>query len=92
MAPFLDPTFRGGDGNVGIIRSPVRAITLPDDRHKAKNARGVPKREKETQDEEPSSDCWRNYRVIARGLDLLRIHGHIQRMQDAEDCSCFRVN
>jgi len=30
MAPFLDPTFRGDDGNVGIIRSPVRAIALPD--------------------------------------------------------------
>ena len=30
MAPVLDPTFRGGDGNVGIIRSPVRAIALPD--------------------------------------------------------------
>src|SRR5271157_1798745 len=29
-APVLDPTFRGGDGNVGIIRSPVRAIALPD--------------------------------------------------------------
>ena len=25
--------FRGGDGNVGIIRSPVRAIALPDSRH-----------------------------------------------------------
>jgi hypothetical protein len=24
--------FRGGDGNVGIIRSPVRAIALPDSR------------------------------------------------------------
>jgi hypothetical protein len=24
--------FRGGDGNVGIIRSPVRAIALPDNR------------------------------------------------------------
>ena len=38
-APVLDPTVRGGDGNaclcrhgrqVGIIRSPVRAIALPD--------------------------------------------------------------
>jgi hypothetical protein len=29
-APVLDPTFREGDGNVGIIRSPVRAIALPD--------------------------------------------------------------
>jgi len=27
--------FRGGDGNVGIIRSPVRAIALPDNRHEA---------------------------------------------------------
>jgi putative transposase len=26
----LDPTLRGDDGNVGIIRSPVRAIVLPD--------------------------------------------------------------
>ncbi len=37
MAPFLDPTFRGGDGNVGIIRSPVRAIALPDNRHEAED-------------------------------------------------------
>ena len=36
--PALEPywgkptvrNFRGGDGNVGIIRSPLRAITLPD--------------------------------------------------------------
>src|SRR5499426_1731888 len=46
-APFDKPTlkpywgkpavrnFRGGDGNVGIIRSPVRAIALPDNRHEA---------------------------------------------------------
>ena len=26
----LPDNFRGGDGNVGIIRSPVRAIALPD--------------------------------------------------------------
>ena len=38
-APDLDPTFRGGDGNVGIIRSPVRAIALPDNRHEC---RGLP--------------------------------------------------
>jgi hypothetical protein len=25
--------FRGGDGNVGIIRSPVRAFVLPDHQH-----------------------------------------------------------
>src|ERR1700674_539092 len=25
--------FRGGNGNVGITRSPVRAIALPDNRH-----------------------------------------------------------
>ena len=30
MASDLDPTFRGSDGNVGIIRSPLRAIALPD--------------------------------------------------------------
>ena len=29
--------FRGDDGNVGIIRSPVRAIALPDNRHEAEN-------------------------------------------------------
>src|SRR5215469_4078704 len=29
-APGLDPTFKGGDGNVGIMRSPVRATALPD--------------------------------------------------------------
>jgi len=29
-APDLDPTFREGDGNGGIIRSPLRAIALPD--------------------------------------------------------------
>ncbi len=31
--------FRGGDGNVGIIRSPVRAIALPDNRHVVGDAR-----------------------------------------------------
>src|SRR5262249_48622028 len=39
-SPALEPyrgkpavrNFRGGDGNVGIIRSPVRAIALPDSR------------------------------------------------------------
>jgi len=31
--------FRGGDGNVGIIRSPVRAIALPDNRHEAEKAK-----------------------------------------------------
>ena len=29
--------FRGGNGNVGIIRSPVRAIALPDNRQEAGN-------------------------------------------------------
>ena len=29
--------FRGGDGNVGIIRSPVRAIVLPDNRHEVED-------------------------------------------------------
>jgi hypothetical protein len=31
--------FRGGDGNVGIIRSPVRAIALPDNRHEAEDGK-----------------------------------------------------
>jgi hypothetical protein len=31
--------FRGDDGNVGIIRSPLRAIVLPDNRHEAENER-----------------------------------------------------
>ena len=31
--------FRGGDGNAGIIRSPDRAIALPDNRHEAENAK-----------------------------------------------------
>jgi hypothetical protein len=30
--------FRGGNGNVGIIRSPVRAIALPDSRLAFRNA------------------------------------------------------
>jgi hypothetical protein len=29
LAPFLDPTFRESGGNVGIMRSPVRATALP---------------------------------------------------------------
>ena len=45
--PALEPywgkptvrNLRGDDGNVGIIRSPVRAIVLPDNRHEAKNAK-----------------------------------------------------
>src|SRR6478672_8351750 len=31
--------FRGGDGNVGIIRSPVRAIALPDNRYEVENSK-----------------------------------------------------
>ena len=31
--------FRGGDGNVGIIRSPVRAMVLPDNRHAVEDER-----------------------------------------------------
>src|SRR6202790_2633101 len=31
--------FRGGDGNVGIIRSPVRAIALSDNRHEVEDER-----------------------------------------------------
>ena len=44
-APVLDPTFREGDGNVGIIRRPVRAITLPD-LTTAQNLGGTPRLDK----------------------------------------------
>jgi hypothetical protein len=37
--------FRGGDGNVGIIRSPVRAIVLPDNRHEAEEEEASQERE-----------------------------------------------
>jgi hypothetical protein len=33
--------FRGDDGNVGIIRSPVRAIALPDNRHEAEEEQAL---------------------------------------------------
>jgi hypothetical protein len=58
-APFDKPTlkpywgkpavrnFRGGNGNVGIIRSPVRAIALPDNRHEAENAKFLRERSSE---------------------------------------------
>ena len=36
--------FRGGDGNVGIIRSPVRAIALPDNRHEVEDERALQER------------------------------------------------
>ena len=39
LLPTSDPTFRGGNGSVGIIRSPIRAIALPDNRHEAENAK-----------------------------------------------------
>jgi len=33
--------FRGGDGNVGIIRSPISAIALPDNRYEAEDERAL---------------------------------------------------
>ena len=36
--------FRGDDGNVGIIRSPVRAIALPDNRHVVGDERALQER------------------------------------------------
>jgi len=39
--------FRGGDGNVGIIRSPVRAIALPDNRHEVEDERASQERSSE---------------------------------------------
>src|SRR6516164_8926699 len=48
-SPALEPyrgkpavrNFRGGDGNVGIIRSPVRAIASPDNRHEVEDGRAL---------------------------------------------------
>ena len=42
--------FRGGDGNVGIIRSPVRAIALPDAPAEAQEPQSVPDAPPETED------------------------------------------
>ena len=39
--------FRGGDGNVGIIRSPVRAIALPDNRPEAEEEESLQERSSE---------------------------------------------
>ena len=39
--------FRGGDGDVGIIRSPVRAIALPDNRHAVEDERALQERSSE---------------------------------------------
>ena len=39
--------FRGGNGNVGIIRSPVRAIALPDNRHGIEDERASRERSSE---------------------------------------------
>ena len=39
--------FRGDDGNVGIIRSPVRAIALPDNRHEAEEEEALQERSSE---------------------------------------------
>src|SRR6266571_7389632 len=36
--------FRGGDGNVGIIRSPISAIALPDNRHEVEDERALRER------------------------------------------------
>ena len=36
--------FRGSGGNVGIIRSPVRAIALPDNRHEAEEEEALQER------------------------------------------------
>ena len=42
--------FRGGDGNVGIIRSPVRAIALPDNRHEAEEEEALQERSSDSLD------------------------------------------
>jgi len=55
--------FRGGDGDVGIIRSPVRAIALPDNRYGAE--------EEETLQRRSSDPLWpRVLRWASRGARL----------------------
>jgi hypothetical protein len=52
--------FRGGDGNVGIIRSPVRAIALPDNRHEAENAKFLRERTSDPLGPESCADTARD--------------------------------
>ena len=52
--------FRGGDGNVGIIRSPVRAIALPDYKAQSRlEVASVPLNERSYEDSgvEPPASC-----------------------------------
>src|SRR5580765_4553426 len=52
--------FRGGDGNVGIIRSPVRAIALPDNRHEAEEEESLQERSSEPLGPESCADTARD--------------------------------
>jgi hypothetical protein len=58
--------FRGGDGNVGIIRSPLRAIVLPDRRRARTDLCGVVSRMREKRNavpemkEDPSKPAYRS--------------------------------
>jgi hypothetical protein len=57
--------FRGGNGNVGIIRSPVRAIALPDNRHVVGDERAL---------QEMKEPYRKGEQRIHPGLDSCRRH------------------
>jgi hypothetical protein len=57
-APVLDPTDRGDRGNVGIIRSPIRASILPDQRRSISHRVGVRNRSSSRAD---PADVWFSY-------------------------------
>ncbi len=54
--------FRGGDGNVGIIRSPVRAIALPDNRHVVGDERALQERRQQLH---PGLESCRRHREVS---------------------------
>src|ERR1700693_4527039 len=60
--------FRGGDGNVGIIRSPVRAIALPDNRHEAEDERALRERTSDPLGPESCADTARDSVKRRQGL------------------------
>src|SRR5882762_6535960 len=60
LASVLDPTDRGDGGNVGIIRSPLRATVLPDCGGREVNSR-------------PYRDCGRGERATAPPMPIFRL-------------------
>ena len=61
--------FRGGDGNVGIIRSPISAIALPDNRHEAEDESSLRAR--------ATPSGWLSEPETLAGLDSKQMWGRI---------------